>query len=247
MQIKLALFYRFAILFCVENALNNQQNYHPKTLAEANQIIVLLQENLQSQQEKIQTIEQQYENLQQQIINLLRGKYGKSSEKLPEGFIQLSLLGESKSLEQPIEESIQKETITYDRKKRNGHRNIPDTLPRIRIEYKLEGLTCPCGCGNQLQKIGEVVTEQLEIVPAKIYVKQHVRFKYAGCLHQNQVITAPMPNQPIDKGFAGPGLLADVLVKKYDDHLPLYRQSEILARHGVDISRQTLRLGDAMC
>jgi transposase len=231
----------------VENALNIQQSYLPKTLAEANQIILLLRDDLKSQhdkildqQERIQTIEQQYENLQQQVLSLLRGKYGKSSEKLPEGYIQLSLLDGTKSLEQPKEEPIQKETITYDRKKRNGHRNIPDNLPRVRIEYKLENLTCPCGCGNQLHKIGEAITEQLEIVPAKIYVKQLVRFKYAGCLHQNQVITATMPNQPIDKGFAGPGLLADVLVKKYDDHCPLYRQSEILARHGVDLSRQTL-------
>lgn len=229
----MVLFYRFVIIFCVENTINNCQNYQPKTLAEANQIILLLEE-------KIGTIEQQYENLQRQVINLLHGKYGKASEKLPEGFIQLSLLDRDKSLEQPIDESVQEETITYSRKKRNGHRNIPDDLLRVRIEYKLEDLTCPCGCGNQLHKIGEVIAEQLEIVPAKIYVKQHVRFKYAGCLHRNQVITAPMPNQPIDKGFAGSGLLADVLVKKYDDHLPLYRQSEILARHGVDISRQTL-------
>jgi transposase len=223
----------------VGKVLNSQRNYHPKTLDEANQIILLLQDNIQSQQEKIQTIEQQYEILHQQVINLLRGKYGKKSEKIPEGFIQLSLLDGSKPLEQPTE-LIQKETIIYARKKRNGHRNVPDNLLRVRIEYKLEDLSCPCGCGKLLHKIGEVVTEQLEIVPAKIYVKQHVRFKYAGCLHQNQVITAPMPNQPIDKGLAGPGLLADVLVKKYDDHCPLYRQSEILARHGIDISKQTL-------
>jgi len=223
----------------VENAINTALNYQPKTLAEANQIIELLQGNLQSQQEKIQTIELQYETLHQQLINLIRGKYGKSSEKLPDGLIQLSLFAESKPLEEPIEES-KTETINYTRKKRNGHRNIPDNLPRVRIEYALQDLTCPCGCGNQLHKIGEVVTEQLEIVPAKIYVKQHARFKYAGCAHQDKVITAAMPNQPIDKGFAGPGLLADVLVKKYDDHLPLYRQSEILARHGIELSRNTM-------
>jgi transposase len=232
------LFCNFVILFCVQNAINNQQNYNPKTLAEANQIISLLKDSLQSQQEKIQTIEQQYENLQRQVTNLLRGKYGKSSEKLPDGYIQLNLFGDSKSLEKPIEEPTQ--TITYIRKKRNGHRNVSDDLPRVRIEYKLEDLSCPCGCGNQLEKIGEAITEQLEIVPAKIYIKQHVRFKYAGCVHQDKVITATMPNQPIDKGFAGPGLLADVLVKKYDDHLPLYRQSEILARHGIDLSRKTM-------
>jgi transposase len=233
-------------------------NYQPETLAEANQIIVLLKDNLQiqhdqiqtqynqiqMQQEKISTIEQQYENLHHQLTNLLRGKYGKRSEKLPEGYCQLSLFGETKEgVKSKIageEFKPELETVTYTRKKRNGHRNIPDDLPRVRIEYKLEDLTCPCGCGNKLHKIAEVVTEQLEIVPAKIYVIQHVRFKYAGCIHENQVVTAPMPNQPIDKGWAGPGLLADVLVNKYDDHLPLYRQSERLARHGIDIARQTL-------
>lgn len=154
----LVLFNGFGILFYVESTLNTQRNYQPQTLAEANQIIVLLQE-------KVRTIEQQYETLQQQIINLLRGKYGKKSEKLPEGYMQLSLFGDNQPLEQSVEQ-IPEETISYTRKKRNGHRNIPDNLPRVRIEYKLEDLNCPCGCGNQLRKIDEVISEQLEIVPA---------------------------------------------------------------------------------
>ncbi len=226
---------------------NNQKNYAPKTLAEASQIISLLNRNnqdqsdqIRSQQEKIETIEQQYENLQQQLAILLRSKYGKSSEKLPEGLFQLSLFDNPKNTNKLSEEPTETEDISYTRKKRKGHRNIPNDLPRVRIEHVLEDLTCPCGCGNQLHKIGEVTTEQIEIVPAKIFVIEHVRFKYAGCEHQNKVVTAPMPNQPIDKGLAGPGLLADVLVNKYDDHLPLYRQSERLARHGIDISKQTL-------
>jgi len=224
------LFYGSVIIFCVEDTVNKGQGYQPKTLAEAIQIISILQNNLQ-------IIEQKYEILQQQMANLLRDKYGKSSEKQPPEKNQLNPLAENEP-EEPVKDPT--ETITYTRKKRNGHRNIPDTLQRIRIEYILQDLTCPCGCGNQLYKIGEVITEQLEIIPAEIYVKQHVRFKYAGCAHQDKVITAVMPNQPIDKGFAGPGLLADVLVKKYDDHLPLYRQSEILARHGIELSRKTM-------
>lgn len=229
-------------MLVVEIRANSHQNHPPKTLAEANQVILL-------QQEKIDTIEQQYANLQQQLNSLLRSKYGKSSEKILENYGQTNLFdkhgieiekaGEDLELNQkPDPTKI--ETITYSRNKRNGHRNIPDDLPRVRIEHTLKDLSCPCGCGNQLYKISEVVTEQLEIVPAKIYVKQHVRFKYAGCKHQNKVVTAPMPNQPIDKGFAGPGLLADVLVNKYDDHLPLYRQSERLLRHGIDIPKNTL-------
>ena len=214
----------------MEKAINKGQNHQPKTLAEACQIIAVLQNNLR-------ILEQKYDTLQQQMAVLLRGKYGKSSEKqLPEE-CQLNLFAEGETPEDAEEPT---ETITYTRSKRNGHRNIPDTLQRVRIEYKLPDLICPCGCANKLHKIGEVITEQLEIVPAKIYVNQHVRFKYAGCAHQDKVITAPMPNQPIDKGFAGPGLLADVLVKKYDDHLPLYRQSEILARHGIELSRNTM-------
>jgi transposase len=238
MRKKLAIFCIFAILFCMENAANYCINCPPKTLEEASQIILFQQESIKSQQEKIETIEQQYKILQQQLVNLLRGKYGKSSEKLDGN--QLSLLGDNIATPELITEPVKSEVITYTRNKRNGHRNIPADLPRERIEYKLSDLTCPCGCGNQLHKIGEVITEQLEIVPAKIYVKEHVRFKYAGCAHQDQVITAAMPNQPIDKGFAGPGLLAEVLVNKYDDHLPLYRQSERLERHGIYIARQTL-------
>ena len=227
-------------MFGVEVRANNHLNHSPKTLVEANQIILL-------QQEKIDVIEQQYASLQQQLKSLLRSKYCKSSEKILESYGQTNLFdkerieidGEDQESNQEAD-SMQTETITCNRKKRNGHRNIPDNLPRIRIEHTLKDLSCPCGCGNQLHKISEVVTEQLEIVPAKIYVKQHIRFKYAGCKYQNKVVTAPMPNQPIDKGFAGPGLLADVLINKYDDHLPLYRQSERLSRHGIDISKNTL-------
>ena len=185
-----------------------------------------------------------------QIKNFINSKYGKKSEKnksgeLPDGYVQLTLFSVAEKDEAEVNGTVvpeveQQETITYTRKKRNGHRNKPKDLPIMRIEYQLEDLTCPCGCGNKLHKIGEVITEQIEIVPAKIFIKRHARFKYAGCANQNKVITAAMPNQPIDKGWAGPGLLADVLVNKYDDHLPLYRQSERLARHGIDISRKTL-------
>ena len=216
-------------------------NIAPKTLAEANQIIELLKKENEG-------LHQHNEKLLFQIKNFITSKYGKKSEKLTDGYTQLTVFSNAEE-SIPAQETQEKdstsksdkqETITYTRNKRNGHRNRPKDLPVIRIEYQLENLTCPCGCGNKLHKIGEVVTEQIEIVPAKIFVKQHVRFKYAGCANQNKVITASMPNQPIDKGWAGPGLLADVLVNKYDDHLPLHRQSEKFARHGIDLSRKTL-------
>jgi transposase len=210
----------------------------PTNVQELWKIVLFQQQQIAAQVEKITTISQQYANLQHQVLNLIRGKYGRQSEQFPAEYFAGDLfLGEASP--EPKAEPVE-EKISYTRKKRNGHRNIPKDLPRVRIEYKLSELDCPCGCGNELNKIGEVITEQLEIVPAKIYVKQHVRFKYAGCANEDKVITAPMPAQPIDKGFAGPGLLADVIINKYDDHLPLYRQSEKLARSGIDISRKTL-------
>jgi len=211
------------------------QNTLPTNVQELHKIIIFLQE-------KNKTLSEQYANLQHQVLNLIRGQYGRKSEKLSDEYFVGDLFSkeEISPKEAPEPET---EQISYTRKKgRNGHRNIPSDLPRVRIEYKLseEELDCPCGCGKKLHKIGEVITEQLEIVPARIYVKQHVRFKYAGCVNEAKVLTAPMPNQPIDKGLAGPGLLADVIVNKYDDHLPLNRQSERLARSGIDISRKTL-------
>jgi len=217
-------------------------NTAPKTLAEANQIIELLKKENEG-------LHQHNEKLLFQIKNFINSKYGKKSEKLPEGYDQLTVFSKAEESqptstspqeESPTPEPAKQETITYTRKKRNGHRNRSQDLPVVRIEYQLKNLTCPCGCGKKLHKIGEVVTEQLEMIPAKIFVKQHVRFKYAGCNNQNKIITASMPNQPIDKSWAGPGLLAAVLVDKYDDHLPLHRQSERFARHGIELSRQTL-------
>jgi transposase len=88
--------------------------------------------------------------------------------------------------------------------------------------------------------MGEQVSEQLEIIPAKVYVVQHIRHKYACRKCQDKVVIAKMPDQPIDKGKSGPGMLAEVLVNKYQDHLPLYRQSQRLSRYGIHLSRSTL-------
>ena len=103
------------MLFYVEITANNHQNKHqnhsPKTLAEANQVISFLQDNLQNQQEKIQTIEQQYEILQQQLTALLRNRYGKKSEQLPDGFNQLNLFADPESPKESAEEESTEEPI----------------------------------------------------------------------------------------------------------------------------------------
>lgn len=117
---------------------------------------------------------------------------------------------------------------------------LPAELPRLRVEHELDehDKYCPCGC--QREVIGEDVSEQLDIIPAKVQVIRHVRKKYACPQCEQGVVTAPLPLQPIPKSNASPGLLAHLVVSKYQDALPLYRQELILARHGVALPRNTL-------
>lgn len=127
--------------------------------------------------------------------------------------------------------------------KGNGHgrKKLPGDLPRKRVNHELTGKDLLCAdCNREKKRIGEEVSEQLEYVPASLLVIEHVCGKYACPCCNNGVTTAAKPMQPIEKGLAGPGLLAHVATSKYADHLPLNRQEGILARHGVDIARSTM-------
>lgn len=117
-------------------------------------------------------------------------------------------------------------------------RPIPDHIPRTEIEITPSGDHC-AGCGGALRRIGEDVTEELEYVPGRFIVNRIVRprFACAGCESFTQ---SPLPSRPIERGRPGPGLLAHVLVSKYADHLPLYRQSQIFERDGLGLDRSTL-------
>src|SRR5439155_15315245 len=104
--------------------------------------------------------------------------------------------------------------------------------------HELDEKGCPA-CGGSFSKLGEDVSEMLEYVPARFKVVRHVRPKLS-CTQCDTIVQAEAPTRPIARGLAGPGLLAHVLVSKYADHLPLYRQAEIYAREGVDLERSTL-------
>ena len=122
--------------------------------------------------------------------------------------------------------------------KRTGRNPLPPELPRI--EHRHEPASCTCGeCGADLMKIGEDVSEQLDVEPARFFVHRHIRPQYA-CRHCETVTAAPVPASLIDGGLAAPGLHAWVLIQKYLDHLPLYRIEKISDRHGVPIARSTL-------
>jgi transposase len=123
----------------------------------------------------------------------------------------------------------------------HGRTPLPAFLPRRRVEHALPEERCLCAeCGARLVKIGEEISEQLDYQPASLVVTEHVRFKYACKACAGHVATSELPAQPIDKGRPGPGLLAQVVTAKYADHLPLHRQGDIFARHGVALARQTL-------
>lgn len=122
--------------------------------------------------------------------------------------------------------------------KRSGRNRLPPELPRI--EHRHEPESCACGqCGQDLVKIGEDISEQLDVEPARFFVHRHIRPQYA-CRHCETVTAAPVSAAIIDGGLAAPGLHAWVLIQKYLDHLPLYRIEKISDRHGVPIARSTL-------
>ena len=124
------------------------------------------------------------------------------------------------------------------RSPRRQRKPFPDDLPRETIEHLPTDTRCPC-CGGAFKPLGEEVSEMLEYIPASFKVIRHVRPKLA-CARCDHIAQAEAPSRPIARGFAGPALLAHVLVGKFCDHLPLYRQSTIFARSGLSLERALL-------
>jgi transposase len=182
--------------------------------------------------------ENEIEHLRLLIAKLRRLQFGRSSEKLDARVGQLELLVEELEANCATREArAPQATAKPEQKVRPARRPLPERLPREIVEHT-PACTCP-DCGATMKRIGEDVAEVLEYVPASFKVIRHVRPKLA-CAACQKIVQAPAPSRPIARGIAGPGLLAHVLVAKYCDHLPLYRQSQIYAREGVALERSTL-------
>jgi len=121
---------------------------------------------------------------------------------------------------------------------------LPSHLPRIEVRHEPEQTVCPCGCA--MKRIGEDVSEKLDYTPGVFQVERHIRGKWA-CAKCQTLLQAPVPAQVIDKGLPTAGLLAQVLVAKYADHAPLYRQEGIFARAGLALPRSTLAQWVGIC
>lgn len=177
------------------------------------------------------------EHLKLQIAKLRRMQFGRKSEKLDHQIEQLELQLEDL---QADDAEAARDMPPADRAPRNkpARKPLPEHLPRDEKVHLPPADACPA-CGGGLRQLGEDVAEQLEYVPASFRVIRHVRPKLA-CACCDTIVQAPAPSRPIERGLAGPGLLAHVLVAKFADHLPLYRQSVIYARDGVELDRALL-------
>ena len=211
------------------------------------------------------TIQKQLKKLagqEPQLARQLRRQYGPQQERIDPNQLTLFTADEiaelAKELDQGAKDSVSTDDGSQDeasktepsgddapqtKSKRKGHgrRPIPPEIPREPVVHELSELErlCPC-CGKPRKEFRREISEQLEFIPAQLKVIQHQRVCYVCETCEEHVAVAPKPAQPIDKGLAGPGLLAHLIVSKYGDYLPLYRLEDILSRSGVMLRRSTL-------
>jgi transposase len=195
-----------------------------------------------SQHEQLVSHRSEIEHLKLLLAKLRRMQFGRKSEKLERQIEQLELkLEELESAKAaPGSEflshfSTQASRLTASAKP--ARQPLPEHLPREVKTYAPTQETCECG--GRLRPLGEDVSEVLEYLPARFKVVRYVRPKLS-CALCERIVQTPAPSRPIERGLAGPGLLAHVLVAKYCDHQPLYRQAEMYAREGVELERSTL-------
>jgi transposase len=211
------------------------------------QVAALLQSLLDQAKKDAETLHANDLKIQALILELAhlrRIRYGVKNEALSS--IQRDLFEETCSedmaaLQAEVEQAEGDQTgstVTKSKRPRAGRQPLPPHLPRI--EHRHEPESCQCGqCGKDLIKIGEDITEQLDVEPAKFFVHRHIRPQYA-CRGCETITAAPIPPAIIDGGMVAVGLLAWVLISKYLDHLPLYRLEQIAARDQVILSRSSL-------
>lgn len=178
------------------------------------------------------------ERLKLLIAKLQRMQFGRHSEKLGRQIEQLQLELEELQTAEAEQAPVAPSGTEAPARRHPVRRPLPDHLPRDTQTHQPTEPACP-DCGGVWRQLGEDVSEVLEYVPARFRVIRHVRPKYA-CSCCDRMVQAPAPSRPLARSIAGQGLLAHVLVAKFCDHLPLYRQSQIYAREGVELDDSTL-------
>lgn len=193
-----------------------------------------LPDDIEKLKELVRSAHAEIEHLKLIIAKLKRLQFGRRSEKLDREIEQLELrLEELQVSSVPVPAA----KPAADEKTQPVRRGLPEHLPRERVVHE-PACSCP-DCGAAMRKIGEDVSEVLDYVPARFKVIGHVRPKLA-CPSCERIVQVEAPSRPIERSFAGPGLLAHILTAKYSDPLPLYRQAQIYAREGVELERSTM-------
>lgn len=196
-------------------------------------------QTLSEQADELRSSSARIEHLKLLVEKLRHRMFGNKSEKVVLKLEQMEFeLEEEETTQAEAEAIAERVSPGKEPKARPERKPLPEHLAREVIKHAPQGDCCP-DCGGQLRHFGDDVSEQLEYVPENFKVIRHVRPKFA-CTGCDRVVEAPAPSRPIERGLAAPSLLAHVIVSKYADHLPLFRQSEIYARQGVEISRSTL-------
>ncbi len=198
----------------------------PDDPSELKELVTLLASELKNRDLKIA-------DLQHRLAGYNRHRFGTTSESLQQ--LQLGL--ENEEIAVAAVEPWTPETDLPEAKAKPRRKPLPDHLDRNETVFA-PGDAC-AKCGGDLKTLGEDVTEELEYVPGRFVVNRFVRPRMA-CKSCESIVQAPLPSRPIERGRPGPGLLAHVLVSKFADHLPLYRQSKIYEREGVDLDRSTM-------
>jgi transposase len=194
---------------------------------------------LSEQAQELRSRSERIEHLKLMLDKFRHMMFGKKSEKITLKIEQMELeLEEHETTQAELEAFDERMSPPKEQKPRAERKRLPEHLQR-EIRTHAPGSDCCPDCGGHLRHFGDDISEQLEYVPESFKVLRHVRPKFT-CTACDRVVQAPVPTRPIERGLAAPALLAHVIVSKFADHLPLYRQSEIYARQGVEISRSTL-------
>jgi transposase len=211
----------------------------PNDVAALRQMVLGLLSELDAKDRRLKQV-------QHWLEQLLRWRYGQKRERVDENqlflfaaeLVQSGQPAPSEAAPPPAADTAA--TVSKPRPQGHGRQALPSSLERRRVVYDLHEHERHCPqCHGALKHLGEEIRERLEYMPASFHVIQEACQKYA-CVKGCTVVTATKPMAPIEKGLPGPGLLAQVVVSKYGDHIPLYRQEEIYQRQGVDLSRQTM-------
>src|ERR671912_223034 len=214
-----------------------------EVITQHNASLASLQAERDAAQSRYEVAQAEIDKLRLLIRRLQRGRFGRRSEKLDPDQLQLGLedLEQTAAAAEAAQEAASRSSTTPrpPRVRRRNLGSLPAHLPRVEVLVDLEDKSCPC-CGGSLHLIGEDTSEMLDIAPARLRVKVIRRPRYGCRSCEEAVVQAPAPERPITGGMASQALLAHVLVAKYADFLPLYRQSQIFARQGVELDRSTL-------